>query len=173
VEASKTLKKKTLRKKTRKKPSIAKKKNIKQVYVPDWRTHYTFWSAKELPMISLERLAENVVEVIKTDETVLSWNKVMVLLDIYPEQYYRFEERCPKLKDSRKFAMLTIGVRREELALTRKIDANVMKHMQGVYDKSWAAQEKRHAELRKNIASESGTKIIVMSEFGSKSKKPS
>lgn len=152
-------------KKNTKKSKSTKKKKLNQVKVSDWRTHYAFWSAHELPMVSLERLAENVINLIKEDKTILSWNKVMVLCDIHPEQYARFQEKCPKLKDSKKYAMLTIGVNREHKALTRQIDANVMKHMQGTYDESWKAQEEYHAEIKQRIAEESTAKIIVMKDF--------
>lgn len=157
-------------KKTLKKSTITKKKCTNSPTVADWRTHYEFWSGRELSLGSLERLAENIITLVKEDKTILSWNKVLLLCDIHPTDFKVYQKRCPELTKSKRFAMFALGVNREEKAITRQIDYNVMKHMQGLYDKSWAAQEERHAELRKNISSENTTKIIVMKDFEEKPK---
>ena len=161
-------------KKIRKRSSITKRKNVrkdvnsKKNDPEDWRHTYLYWAQKEIPDSALDLLAQKIVRIVNDDPEILTLNRVLARCKVHGDKLLDYVERSHSLKKAREYALFMIGVNREEKALSRKIDGRVMSHMQGMYDKSWARQEERHAELRRNIQSDNTTKIIVMKDFESK-----
>jgi len=144
---------------------IAKQNATKQRLDYDWRNKYTFYNQKSVPLCSLETLADLIINTVKTDPKIMTFNKVLALCDVQASSMVKFLVRSEKLRKAKGYAMFIIGINREEAALNRSIDGNIMKHMQGRYDPSWKLQEIYHSELRKNNQAEHTTKIVVLEKF--------
>lgn len=152
-------------KKTLKKPTITKKKRKKQYGDVSWRGAIEFWNKKQMPISSLELLADRIVDIVDNDPDIITLNRVLARCKVSSDSLRDYVEKCEKLKHARDHALLIIGINREEKALMRRIDGNIMKHMQGIYDKQWASQEERHAELRQSATPEHTTKVVVLKDF--------
>jgi len=151
-------------KKKESKSTISKPKDSKQ-RKDDWRTKYTFWNQKGLPVAALEDLADKFIATVKSDPSIMTLSKLYYICDVSPSSMVKFLERSEKLKEAKEYARFVIGMNREEGALYRKIDGNIMKFMQGHYDDKWKEEENRQAELRKNNTSEHTTKIVILEKF--------
>ena len=115
----------------------------------------------------MKTLADLIVNTVKTNPKIMTFNKVLALCDVHGSSMVKFLERCEKLRKAKSYAMFMIGISREEAALNRSIDGGIMKHMQGRYDPAWKAQDIFFAELRKNNQPEHTTKIVVLEKFES------
>jgi len=147
--------------------SIAKSKFKKQHIDYDWRNKFEFYSQKEMPLGALETLADLIINTVKTQPEVMTFNKILALCDVQACSMEKFLKRSEKLRKAKSYAMFMIGINREEAALHREIDCGIMKHMQGRYDALWKEQDIFFAELRKNNQPEHTTKIVVLEKFES------
>lgn len=131
----------------------------------DWRYRYKFWHQKGIPLIAIERLAENMLTIIEEDKTIVTFNSLLVKLGLTNNQFDEFLQRSDKLVKAKGYTMFAIGANRETKALYRQIDGSVMKHQQGIYDEKWKEREIFHAELRRNTQPEGNTKVVVLKDL--------
>ena len=134
-------------KKENPKNTITKGKKKKQLNEFLWNK-YKYWNQKELPMASLEELADNLIKTAHENKSVITLNKLYLLnyTDYYSMAGYM--KKCEKLKKAVKHVKIVIGDRREELALRKKIEPGTFKMTQSKYDPVWKEQEQYFANLK-------------------------
>jgi len=134
--------------------SIAKSAKLKpESDLKDWKYYSDYYSQKFVPEPCLERLAEKILRIINENKEIKTFNKVLALCGTNPWTLTRFMKRSEKLKEAKKKALFILGARREEMALEKKLEVSVFRHMQGRYDKDWKDQEEYFNELKQKIAS--------------------
>lgn len=129
------------------KPTISKGCNPKQGD-QNWKAKYKFWNQKGIPVACLDDKAEEMLETVLENERIITLNELCIMHHVQPKKVSRFCEISEKFKDIMTYIRAIIGTRREKQTLAKKMDYNCMRHMQGMYDPEWKAQEQYFANLK-------------------------
>jgi len=129
-----------------------------------------FSDARFITEASLDKLAQDMVDLVDENKNILTFSNVILSFGLTKSSFYNLLARNKNLKKAREYILFKIGMNREELALKKKIDGNIMRHQQGLYDPDWKKQDIFFADIRKPKEEENKTQIIVVKDFDDKKK---
>ena len=145
--------------KKRTQSTISKTKVAKQgePWTRDFRFQFRIRGVREINNDALEYLAGLMLTWIQHSENLYDIRAFLCYQNILKDHLGDFQARCPKLDNAVKATYQRIAYNRERNALAKDPSGTAFKHMQGVYDPEWKAQEIYFNQLRQQVAEKTGS----------------
>lgn len=131
----------------------------------DYLDTFTF-KQKPASIPFIERLAVELSNWAVNDEEAIKISQFYIKRGISKQDFTRWMEWVPALKEAYSVAMEAIGNRREVAGLTKKFDSSMVQFTMPQYDQGWKEMNEWRAKLREQIINQNnGPQIIVLEKY--------